>query len=45
MPYSIESAGGKHFAETDAEGNSHRTGTDASEPVTLAVQWYEMQSK
>jgi type VI secretion system secreted protein VgrG len=42
MPYSIESAGGKHFAETDAEGNSHRTGTDASEPITFAMQLHEV---
>ncbi len=42
LPYSIESAGGKHFAETDTEGNSLRTGTDASESVTFALQWHEV---
>ncbi|TCV90684.1 type VI secretion system Vgr family protein [Sulfurirhabdus autotrophica] len=42
LPYSIKSAGGKYFAETDTEGNSLRTGTVASEPVTFALQWHEV---
>ncbi len=45
VAYSIEGANGKHGADTETEGNTHRTGTDASEAVTFIPQWYEVQPK